>query len=450
MIRFQFLIIALALGIILEPLTALAEPIPPYRLLRKISRTLRGIDPSPKELLDLREAFKNGQGQQHIEVKTKAYFQSSEFSDRFLYWVAGLYKVPAQVVPKEIKGLPKKDESNLVFNALVRSIGENNLSWDQLITSRNYPGYPTHPTDMFYDPTDKDLAGILTTRTIFSRFAASEINENRRIAQMIFDVLLCNKMRLQVETGQAEDHEYTGTLQAIELGIDASTALKESVSTAELHGKQAGCMTCHIPLDPMGAGFPDRMEFVSKYRPSTNESAIKIGKAGIDIRRTGIGLLMDEMVQLDQYKSCQVQNIWSFIDARPLPKEHITTLVSAYDHFQGRTQDFLAYLISSPSFIHSGPAELPSATPKPETKVTFGDIVGTLQKCDECHMSMDGPITLDRLAGNKRSHIIDQMLETLRLPPEHDLAMPQSREDYTEVEIDNLITWLEQEQQERN
>lgn len=402
-------------------------------LFHKLSMALRGVSPTAEEYKSLREAIAQGKGQEYISQKTREYLNTTAYSERMVLKLEELFYLKTTGTRPLL--LPGKEmtisdsEIHIQFSAtdnLFRDIFSKNLSWDSLLTGKNYrlPIYGGEPFDLLFfknvlglppdlivvnerpeypylilpesyreisfDSDDPRIAGVITSPRFFSRFSATGLNKNRRRAAAIFRAFLCDPMISAIP----EKHD-SGNLMDL-IFPEGKTVTESEIRTPldALHGSQPDCMSCHYKLDPLGRAL--RESPVVLHEEPSPGALVFTGAKGdlVNMPGRGIGDVAKAISEQPEYVTCQVEHFWNwFIGSDiPLGKKTRTELVKSFDEVGRKANDFVAYLISRPEFkIRKS---------KDPQRAMVVEVKNFLRRCDSCHdgMRMTSGLKIPRLA----------------------------------------------------
>ncbi len=382
----------------------------PSARLRKLSVHLRGILPVESEYDALDQAIAAKTTDEFFSAKTSEYLKTPEYIGKMMTRLDQLLRMRTTSDLPEALFNPQSSAPPELVNAedlLYYEILANNLSWDSLLTRKEYmmPD-PYGFTGMVYDkdyyqmvvpellspmepgklnqinynrikfsPTDPRIAGIITTGRFFSRYSTTNVNRNRGRASALFRTFLCDDMRAVVTPKPGEDGDLVN--QAFPKPVpDANHA---SVLDDDPHGSDPNCMSCHYKLDPLGRGFltsgsilsEDTSPGVLTYRRPTGEL--------VSVPGNGLGELAEAIKLQPEYAQCQVMHFWNwFIQGDDPPTvERFAELVKQFDGLGHKTNDFVAFLVNQPEFYRD-----PNIAPE---NVTLVQVKNSLQRCTNCH-----------------------------------------------------------------
>lgn len=402
--------------------TTLFAQLPKERRLRKLSMHIRGTNPSVKEYKEI-GSVSDMELESFFEEKTREYLESPNHAKKMEFRLNQLFRLN---LPGDNEYGARQEKNSL--NHLFKKIAEQNLSWDKLLTGKEYKlflhsyesktdfgflgavlpfsDFPLVKSgvlnDAINDPlrteldmngnsiageytrthsfsqNDERIAGALTTERFFSRYVNTAVNKNRKRAAAVFRIFLCDDMEAAItdssdRTDYILDFVFPNTSGMSRSDV-SSISLEESA-----HGQRPDCMACHYKLDPMGKNFggsgialsPRSFKGALTYRSKDGEM--------INIPTNGLGDLGRELSQQKDYKACQTKHFWNWFigEDRYLEPEVHQELISAYENVNGRVNDFINYLVNREEFYNI-------QSLSPEARLAF-KVKGTLQNCNSCH-----------------------------------------------------------------
>jgi hypothetical protein len=458
---------------------AMAEDLGPARLLRKTSRVIRGIDPSEEDRAGLQEAISKNNVPAYISLKAAEYLKSIEHVEKMTYRLEALFNVKTTNVPIEKRASMITDgKFDNSMNEIFQRVILGNLSWDTLLTSKQYyvsgaylvenniyTGDQPFLNDLLNPPqtlgqdfrnnfssNDERVAGVLTTARWWARYRAGIVNENRRHAAAVFRIFLCNPMKPAILPEDDIDKEIIKKILDLNgKDVEAKT-MGEIVhdlkaSEASMHNKPE-CMGCHRMLDPMGSTFkamPTSETFALNLKKEAAPGALVFtaaNKKEIDLPASGIGELAEHITRQDEYLNCQVENFWNwFMTGVPLTDAKKATLVKAFDSpkIGRRPNDFIAHLITQPEFA--------KVVKVGELKVTFNDVKPILNTCFACHKGFFSAAAVDLtkwpIGGSEASGKMwaKKIKDRISLPDSSPLKMPMKPVKLSTDEQEKLMQW---------
>ncbi len=395
--------------------------------LRKLSLHLRGVTPELAEYEELKNA---PDAAQFFEKKTTEYLKSPRYVAKMVDRLDTLFRL------KLSSGLPESRDLNLlqvepdptlnpggdIYNAmdfLFAKIAKDNLSWDALLTNKNYFVQNPEPTALrrvsdlaFFKPiapelpeplppspvfsipvtsgaksyellktnfkeTDSRLAGAISTSRFLARYSTTNLNKSRGRAAAIFRIFMCDDMRAVVEPKADEEAELLNN--AFPKPISRELLQSHVRADEEKHGSQAACMACHYKLDPMGSAFINYSTNVA-LEPANGALVFKRADGTlVEEKGKGLGEVLAFITKQPEYATCQVSHFWKwFVRGDKLPPEsRMKELVAKFNQLGRKTNDFVQYLVSQPEFYVHPDAIVVSTS--------ISDVKPVLQRCDECH-----------------------------------------------------------------
>lgn len=459
----------------------------PAMRLRKLSLHLRGIDPTRSEYQSL-HALK-GAGYDRTEAffkaKTSEYLSSLHHISKMVERLTALFRLRPSYAAIDIEEIQKSAGTDPYASkyplgaaeSLFARIAAENLSWDEIVLTKNYRMEPNNfdSKDFFdldskqlvatpdpryaatkrsfvsieFDADDARIGGIVTTDRFLSRYSNSATNRNRRRAAAVFRVFLCDPMEAVITSNEADnknllDQAFAGS----DLGetFHAMPITKPTAETEKRHGSDPSCMQCHYKLDPMAAAF--RGFSSEQLYPYVNASALTYrSKSGELIHRPGrgIGDVLKSITEQRTYASCQVSHFarWFIGKDVYLPQQKINEWVEAFDRVGRRTNDFIAFLVSTPEFrnipMNSGPQVM-----------RFQKARQHLVSCSQCHKdNTEVPdFAVFPIGGSSESHVkwIDSIAAAVDLKGSGKAFMPPKSARWPSNALEtakkDLLEWI--------
>ncbi len=387
--------------------------------LNKLSMALRGYAPSMEEYANLQKSASiPGGSAAFLQESIRNFMKTSHYRERMVLRVDDLLFLKAagrnfvlNPVPESVSNFGDFKQLSATQN-LTRAITENNLSWDQILTGKDYKvpyvegenyaelafydgprgtkqdmlynfldlnpsGKPPKFEDIHFAENDPRIAGVITTQRFYSRYTTTALNKNRRRAAAIFRIFLCDPMAAAIP----EVHD---TSKLKDLIFPANGQVSESQVREILdskHGTQEDCMKCHYKLDPLGATLR-ASPLVLHERPSSGSLVYRRTNGEmVNEHVAGVGDLAKAITAQPEYASCQVGYFWNWFIGSDIPRtaEINQTLVEKFNQLGRKTNDFVAYMVSRPEF-----RQRKLATPQ---AAMASNVRTFLQRCDSCHMS---------------------------------------------------------------
>lgn len=316
------------------------------------------------------------------------------------------------------------------------------------------------PLDHTFKPTDHSIAGVLSTGVFRHRYKKTPINENRRYAQAVFRVFLCDDLVPAVPIEEGMPDKDKKALEDILNLIKKSKPNEEPTpqdiedmmaDMQDKHGTEATCMACHYKLDPMGRSFGTfgQHKVEPKARMDGGLVFKRVDGSEVKIENVPIDEIALAVTQTPEYARCQVRHFWDWVvgDAVVLTKQRETELVQTFDSVGRRAVDFVAALTRQPEYRYD------RARPyfAEKLQLTFETVRPLFQKCDTCHATM-APFfpqlnfTLaERPWGGsieEENKLIDKVKFRVNRPKNDPMVMPQAIEIWADKDLSNLKNWL--------
>jgi hypothetical protein len=387
--------------------------------LNKLSMALRGYAPSMEEYANLQKSANDPAGTAaFIQESIRNFMKTPHYRERMVLRVDDLLFLKAADTNIILNppnpntyGFPDYRQLSTSQN-LTRAITENNLSWDQILTGKDYkvpyfenenynelsfydgprgtrqdlsytfldintPNKPPKFQDIHFAENDPRIAGIITTQRFYARYTTTALNKNRRRAAAIFRIFLCDPMAAAIpeihDTSKLKDLIFPANGQVTE------SQVREILDNK--HGTQEDCMKCHYKLDPLGATLRSS-PLVLHERPSSGSLVYRRANGEmVNQQVAGVGELAKAISQQPEYAACQVGYFWNWFIGSDIPRkaEINQTLVEKFNQLGRKTNDFVAYMVSRPEF-----RQRKMSTPQ---AAIASNVRAFLQRCDSCHMS---------------------------------------------------------------
>ncbi|MGE0632808.1 MAG: hypothetical protein AB7O96_10385 [Pseudobdellovibrionaceae bacterium] len=398
----------------------------PESYLRKLSMHLRGFHPSPEEYLAIEKARSKSEVRAILKSKVEEYLNSEAYFDKMDFRLSELfllqpnfsYSIWPNMEQDDFNGYNNdgRYQKYNALNFLFHSLARGNLSWDSLLTAKNYTSYfvpgfnvfghydykfwqavamdqlPPTPDTAFseaipfsvnFDSSDVRVAGALTTPRFFKRYTTTAVNQNRKRAAAIFRIFLCDEMKAAV-VGSADNLDPLFELVFPEHSGLSEEEIGKFIGEGKGHGDSPDCMACHYKLDPMGKTFQYSSAALAP-RPSSGALSFK-RKNGelINIPVRGIGELGKAIAEQKEYVSCQTERFWSWFigEDYPLTAERRARLEADFESVGRRTNDFVSLLVTSDEFWEKPLLE-------GDVQELIRKVKGVLKNCDTCHLGVN-------------------------------------------------------------
>ena len=427
MIRILTVLLGLFIG-----LSALANPsVSPLVRLNIVSKKIRGISISIVERSAAQKAVENGTFEDFFQQRLEDYLASDEHSkkmsrrlEELFRFHGGLNALPEVVedyIQKEgnYEYNPRLYSDNNAANFMFENLSKKNLSWDTLLTGKDYRAYQVRGNNFFsysdwgflsavmpqlatdngveyqtgetqpnkgplvfkdvnFSAKDPRIAGVITTGRFFNRYVNTGLNKNRKRAAAIFRVFLCDGMSAAIPSSAGKEDEIYD-LMFPHKSYTEEDLIKSMNESDSIHGNEPDCMKCHYKLDPMGKTLLTSQTILS---PKAGKGHLRYKKSDgsmVDIPVKGVGELATAISQQNEYASCQVRHFWNwFMPDSKLSPEKETQLIAQFNQVGRRTNDFLKFIIAQPEFY----SPRPSYT---EDQLLAKNVRTFLKRCQDCH-----------------------------------------------------------------
>lgn len=486
--------------------SAVAAPIGDATYLRKLSLAIRGVPPSSAEFTELAKTAHTADRKAFFDKKISEYLNSQEHADRMVYRVSETLQIKPPAAPKRyVDKYPSSGHGTQVHSAIrtevqdsvrdiVMRIASKNLSWDTLLTTKEYTVFPRSeydfvagasdigffqrlspqagsdsrgggavspdylkvtaaqaPISLSFQQDDLRVSGVLTTSRFANRYTTTGINKNRKRAAAVFRTFLCDPMIPAIASSGDRTHEFIDATFAEKFVVTENEIRNGALVSAEArHGSDAQCMSCHYKLDPLGKVFQNT-GVVLGSKPSPGALIFKRSSDGtlVDVPVRGIGELGTAITKQPEYVDCQVQWFWrEFIGQDvPLPSQKKQQWVQKFESVGRRTNDFISALVRADEFRNP---------PVKSQFVTFDRVQPLLKRCDNCHSKQDDIPTMAKLpiglsgAADEHATWIAEMSERMNRPDGARGKMPKDPGVWAQEDIELVKTWLAQGARDEN
>lgn len=402
--------------------SAFATTLSGVALLNKASMALRGIQP---DLQDQKQIMKMTSEEQRsfINAKIDEYLSSQKYTQKMNLRLIELFQfLPSDLIEKIPKYYSNDTFDKNASTQLFSEMTTNNLSWDKLLTQKEYT--LTSPANAYFSPgindyafysnlislpqtqggyiadfenvpeieygktsrisfksDDPRIAGILSSPRFFNRYVTTGLNKNRRRAAAIFRVFLCDKMNASIpETNGIDDATfdliYPGSAQD---GFTEKQVIEILTRNDSIHGSRKDCKACHYKLDPMGQVFAGSGPILNSVA-SPGALVFKNSKGEIVNQPVnGLAELAEKITQQPDYVDCQIRHFWSWFigDDITLTEERRQSLIQDFESVGRRTNDFVKKLILKEEFA--------TRLDFDEIKMTAQSVKKLFKQCQTCH-----------------------------------------------------------------
>ncbi len=408
----------------------------PASYLRKLSLHIRGETPSRQEYAELTKAIEKDQTEDFFRRRIEAYLTSDQHIDKMTFRLEELFSMRASPVPfysplvsvledgaRRIPAYPVNNSLNELF----RQIAARNLTWDTLLTGKQYKvfpyksdfilgGYDTPDAHFFsgaagipkslaapihikFAEDDARIAGVLSTGRFFGRNVNTALNKNRRRAAAIFRTFLCDDMKAVIVDEKGNQNGILDKVFPDALGGGHGQSQGQRGLTDDLHGSDPACLKCHYKLDPMGRTFQESgMVLAPLASPGALVYTTEAGKK-VNIAVAGLGDLGHAITQQDEFVRCQVTHFWRWFVGEdiPLSEPMLVELSSKFNQVRRKPNDFIAYLVSRPEFGF--------AQGEDSNAQVIARAKNVLQNCNGCHaLELVPSFTKWPIGGTEASH----------------------------------------------
>lgn len=454
----------------------------PVSYLRKISLHIRGQTPERAEYAELSKAVQADRTADFFKDKIAEYLKSDAHIDKMSFRIEELFHLRPTPVPFT-SALLDYYGSGLYFpivdsytarnsmNELVRRIAGKNMSWDTLLTGKEYRAFPMSlsmsltglntgdflfystaanvqanaeaEADIRFLSDDPRVAGVLTTGRFFARNVNTNLNKNRKRAAAVFRVFLCDDMKAVVVDESGNQNEILDRVFPGSGGTAPGSDVHVNATTGDIHGSDPACMKCHYKLDPMGMTFQDSGMILHKLASPGALVYTRASGAKVNIPVAGVGALGKAITEQPEYVNCQTSHFWRWFVGEdiPLTPSIQAELSTKFEEVGRKTNDFIAYLMTRPEFgyVQSGESNAQ----------LIAQVKGVLKNCTGCHALENIPsFTQWPIGGNDLTHqkwitgirttmALDGSSAKRTMPPKESAWQP-SRTD-----LETLQRWLD-------
>lgn len=418
---------ALALLLLTSAGAFAAEGLSPAVQLNRLSRVLRGEQPSEAERNLLAEAVANKTAPAFLNAKTKEYLASEQHAYKMSTRLEELFRLKTNETPV-LAALKEKEDAdsrnyslysrNNALNDLFYRMARENQSWDNLLTAKTYRAFyirrnrtiglsdygflgalvpdlistdgiygdGTSPLsegeilfrDLQFSPQEKQIAGALTTSRFFNRYVNTGLNKNRKRAAAVFRIFLCDSMSAAVPSSEGKD-DHILDIMFPHSGVTEEQLRTTLNATEKLHGDRPDCMACHYKLDPLGKTFLTSPLVLSNIPSPGHLSYKRDNGEKVNIPVSGLAALGTAITQQPEYVRCQVRHFWNwFMGSQTLTPDREKQLISEFNQRGRRTNDFIQYLTTQNEFYTLN-------APLTEDQLRTRQVKVLLQKCQNCH-----------------------------------------------------------------
>jgi len=220
-------------------------------MLTRASLDIRGVRPNPEDVARIHQTPDD------LDTLIEGYLTDARFPERVIdlyseiYLTQGeQYSVPFSAFDFD-EGITNADYARSIGDEplqILAHIAAEDLPYTDLVTadwtmhnhvlSQMYPtDYPDGETgwQLAHYTDDRPTAGVLSTNGMWWRFLSTPSNQNRKRANQISRIFLCN--------------DYL--TKPIDFDRDVNLLDEEAVADAIQH--DPGCVSCHVSLDPLGS-----------------------------------------------------------------------------------------------------------------------------------------------------------------------------------------------------
>lgn len=392
--------------------------------LRKISILLTGQLPESQDYTQLSNLRSDSEKENFISEKINQYLKFDSYRKKMVNRLEELYKL--RISDKDNSAFQAEDQefketTASSLNSLFDNIISENLNWDNLLTATSYeipydqdfqddepiPSFNFYRfnhsltnedyndiinyLDSISDQTtyiplksnnpdgNLNLAGSITTERFFERYPTTQLNSNRKRAAAIFRVFLCDDMTPVILPSASEDQ----SLLNLSLNTEVTNSNAQLQTAETRHGQDSQCQSCHHKLDPMAQTFIGSSVYPNA-QPSPGELVFyeEMLNGSFEQKRisvSGLNQLGQEIVNQQQYLSCQVTHFWNWFIGEniPLSTEKKYELSQVFDSLDRKPSDFINYLLNSEDFKNPEQLDI--------NNITFSNVKSILKNCDSCH-----------------------------------------------------------------
>jgi cytochrome c553 len=320
-------------------------------------------------------------------------------------------------------------------------------------------GITGKPDKITFPAGDQRAAGVLTTSMFRSRYVATPSNLNRRYAQAIYRIFLCEELTPVALPNTDLEAAYKKKLSAMISFLQNLPASKPNdpqphpspgmgmemnMLLGDPHATDPTCVSCHERLDPMAATFgtPGGQTFPEKAFPGAFVRRVFGEK--IETPAAGIYELATILTNHPQYQDCQVKHFWDwFIGAdAPQSAETHARWLTKFKEGTG-VRDFIEWIAVQPEFRRDRTYDLEANLHDP---TGFLQVEPILERCNGCH-GFHGIDFTQRPWGGSRESDARWLIEFRRhLDPGAPVAdaMPPNRDEWSATDLEKLRQWMNQ------
>lgn len=460
-------------------LSARADMMGPARTLRKLSQKIRAVDPSEAEYAELKSS---SDADAFLSKKASEYLNSPEAAELMAYRLEELLKFEAFFYPEGIKKdypdfestySPKTDNSTV---RILRGLIAENRPWNDLLLAKEYRLSPKTYSGLISDGAffqnvrkeaeqgedsnhlifksgDTRIAGVLTSSLFRARYLATQTNMNRRFAQAVFRIFLCEDLNPAVPTDPNPDETYRMRLLNVIKSLnnkktdpDPKTYSHDPKTLSSFaeddHDNLPSCKACHERLDPMAKtfGVPGAAPLAAQVFDGAFVKRVDGQKVETPVH--GIGELAGVIIEQDEYASCQVRHFWNWFVGPEVPRDADTTQkwVKSFKE-RNKVREFVSWIVAQPEF-KTDRAKLMNEAPAPIP--TWQEVQPIIQKCNQCHTIHGVDFSTRPWGGTDEEDAIwrEKIRSRVLLPEGTPLAMPPNPAKWDPAGLKLLRSWV--------
>lgn len=360
-------------------------PIPemePLRLLARISLDVRGVRPSDAEIAAVQA------DPDAVDGFVGGWLADPRWPERLVELYGERFLTLTEAYTLDARDYGLSDEA-----AFTRSVGEEPLRllaqiaaedapWSDIVTAdwsmadeiiglswpTDYPASGTGWQKVHY--TDgRPAAGVLSTNAMWWRYGSTESNANRKRANAVSRILLCN--------------DYLS--RPIE--FDRTVDLLDSDAVLDALGSDPACVACHATLDPFASYFfgfyyyeDDSVDELTSYHPErealwsslTEIAPAYYGEPGYNLRDLGEQIAADPRLV-----ECAVETGWELLLRRDRTTADMDTLTAHREDFLagGTTLRALYRSLLQDPLYRAAPSDDPGAV---ATKLATPELLSSM------------------------------------------------------------------------
>lgn len=387
--------------------------------LRKLSFHLRGYPPKANEYQHLFNLKSPEDKKKFIDRKIDDYLNSSDFIDKIEFRLEELFSLQAspgyknpvhrfEEIPTFFKSPHTSFSIYNSMNHMFRTIIAKNLSWDNLLISKEYRLFPLRDetnrisdhdffslvkpevshlhkkvVDITFEEKDDHISGVLSSNRFIQRYTNTNLNKGRKRAAAVYRIFLCDNMNTVVVD---ESSNQSSILDLVFANDIKSNLINRSELFVDQSSSSPDCMACHRKLDPVGRVFQNIGTLLSP-RPAKGKLVYNTRDGQLrSIPVTGLAGLGETIVKQRLYLACQTERFWNWFigENTKLPPVVHNEIIKKFDELGRKPKSFVKYLVKRPEFYHIG-------SDQREVPELISKVKDIFNRCTDCHRAYSIP-----------------------------------------------------------